>query len=162
MVIDLSNVLNVPGASLNVEGEVELLATEFSGMLYKFNTPLIVKGRVENVGNTIELSMNVKGKMQTSCFRCIADIEVDLNVDFTEQLTGDEAIDDGVAPEGKKVELDGIITNNIIMNLESKYLCKEDCKGLCYKCGKNLNIEKCGCSVKEMDPRLAKLSQLLK
>ena len=45
--------------------------------------------------------------------------------------------------------------------LPSKLLCKDSCKGLCPKCGKNLNNGSCACSKGEPDPRLAALSQLL-
>ena len=44
--------------------------------------------------------------------------------------------------------------------METKFLCSEDCKGLCPRCGKNLNLGPCGCR-KEPDPRFAVLEQLL-
>ena len=47
-----------------------------------------------------------------------------------------------------------------MLNLDSKLLCREDCKGLCSRCGKNLNLGPCDCR-KEPDPRLAALAQLL-
>ena len=40
-------------------------------------------------------------------------------------------------------------------------LCREDCKGLCPKCGANLNRGECGCSRREIDPRLAVLQRIL-
>jgi uncharacterized protein len=47
-----------------------------------------------------------------------------------------------------------------ILNMPSKTLCREDCRGLCSGCGVNLNYEKCRCK-KEVDPRLAALAKLL-
>jgi len=47
-----------------------------------------------------------------------------------------------------------------VLNMDSKLLCKPDCKGLCCRCGKNLNRESCTCQ-KELDPRFAALKQLL-
>ena len=47
-----------------------------------------------------------------------------------------------------------------VLNMDSKMLCSEDCKGLCCGCGTNLNFEDCSCE-KEVDPRLAALKQLL-
>jgi uncharacterized protein len=47
------------------------------------------------------------------------------------------------------------------MEFPLRFLCKEDCKGLCQRCGKNLNEGECGCETKEFDPRLAPLKALL-
>ena len=47
------------------------------------------------------------------------------------------------------------------MDMEMAVVCDEDCKGLCPKCGKNLNQGECGCVVKEVDPRLAVLQKFL-
>ena len=53
-----------------------------------------------------------------------------------------------------------ILSTLFILDMDSKFLCREDCKGLCPKCGKNLNLGPCGCG-KETDPRFAVLEQLL-
>ena len=56
--------------------------------------------------------------------------------------------------------MDEFITEEVNLFLPSKILCKPDCKGLCYKCGKNLNLGDCGCK-KDVDPRMEALLQLL-
>ena len=48
-----------------------------------------------------------------------------------------------------------------MLNMDSRLLCREDCKGLCFRCGKDLNEGPCGCQA-EADPRLAVLKTLLK
>ena len=60
-----------------------------------------------------------------------------------------------------KADLDEILTTAFVLNMDSKLLCRPDCKGLCCRCGKNLNDGPCGCRP-EVDPRLAVLGQLLK
>ena len=62
--------------------------------------------------------------------------------------------------EGDEIDLDEILSTCFILDMETKFLCREDCKGLCPKCGKNLNLGPCGCR-KEIDPRFAVLEQLL-
>ena len=64
--------------------------------------------------------------------------------------------------EGETFDLDEIIREELILNMDMTVLCSEDCKGLCPRCGKNLNEGDCGCDRTEVDPRLAKLTQLLK
>jgi uncharacterized protein len=51
---------------------------------------------------------------------------------------------------------------DIVMSLPTKLLCKDDCRGLCPDCGKNLNTGDCNCTKTEIDPRLAALAELLK
>ena len=68
--------------------------------------------------------------------------------------------DDYIVVENNVLDLDELVNEECQLFLPAKMLCKEDCKGLCQKCGKNLNYEKCECA-KEIDPRLAALSDLL-
>ena len=63
--------------------------------------------------------------------------------------------------EGDSADLDDIVTTAFVLNMDSKLLCKPDCKGLCCRCGANLNDGPCGCEP-ELDPRFAALKQLLK
>ena len=56
--------------------------------------------------------------------------------------------------------LDEILETSLILDMETKFLCREDCKGLCDTCGANLNLGPCGCR-KPRDPRFAVLEQLL-
>ena len=62
--------------------------------------------------------------------------------------------------KGDELDLDEVLSTCFILDMETKFLCKEDCKGLCPSCGKNLNLGPCGCR-KEIDPRFAVLEQLL-
>ena len=57
-------------------------------------------------------------------------------------------------------DLDDIVTTTFVLNMDSKLLCSEDCKGLCSRCGANLNLGPCNCKP-EPDPRFAALQQLL-
>ncbi len=57
-------------------------------------------------------------------------------------------------------DLDDIVTTTFVLNMDSKLLCSDDCKGLCFRCGANLNLGPCGCKP-EPDSRFAVLQQLL-
>mgnify|MGYP001091754997 FL=1 len=59
------------------------------------------------------------------------------------------------------LDLEELARTDILLELPTKVLCSEDCKGLCSQCGKNLNEGECSCEKKQIDPRLAILSQLL-
>ena len=78
-------------------------------------------------------------------------------------LVGEEEDHDnpGVFPlQGTEVDAQDVLTTCFILDMETRFLCREDCKGLCARCGRNLNLGPCGCG-KEIDPRFAVLEQLL-
>ena len=64
--------------------------------------------------------------------------------------------------EGQKVDLTSLMQETIVTELPLRLLCKEDCKGLCPKCGTDLNLGSCSCEHKEIDPRLAGLADFFK
>lgn len=57
--------------------------------------------------------------------------------------------------EGEEIDLTNLLKDQVLLTLPPKALCKEDCQGLCPKCGKNLNQQKCQCSEENIDPKLA-------
>lgn len=76
-------------------------------------------------------------------------------------LQGDDN-DDYIEVPDYTLDVDNCVQTDIILNLPVKFLCKEDCKGICPKCGKDLNDGECGCQTEEIDPRLEVLKELLK
>ena len=72
----------------------------------------------------------------------------------------DEEHDEIVLLDGTELDLDEVVTTAYVLAMDTKHLCSDDCKGLCFKCGVDLNVEPCRCKP-EVDPRLAALAQLL-
>lgn len=68
--------------------------------------------------------------------------------------------DDIVLLESGRVDAGELARTALILGMDTKTLCSEDCKGLCPRCGANLNDGPCGCK-REVDPRLAVLAKLL-
>ena len=107
-------------------------------------------------------------KMQVHCARCMCEIEEIVEFKISEYLVREEDAaqvsedDDAVIFSGEKIDIDELILNNFLMNVSGKYLCSEDCKGLCPNCGKNLNLGECDCSDNEIDPRWAALAEIMK
>ena len=84
--------------------------------------------------------------------------ETPLSVTIVEENTGDDP--DLYILEGDEIDLDEILSTCFVLDMETKFLCDEDCKGLCSSCGQNLNLGPCKCR-KPIDPRFAVLEQLL-
>ena len=83
--------------------------------------------------------------------------EMELSALITDGETDDP---EAFTLEGDKLDLEETLETLLILDMETKFLCDPECKGLCSKCGANLNLGPCGCG-KEIDPRLAVLEQLL-
>ena len=105
------------------------------------------------------------GYLDAVCDRCGEDYEDDieypLDVVLVTELADEDHEDEGIFPlEGNFADMDEIIRTVFILNMDTKFLCSDDCLGLCCGCGVNLNRESCRCQ-KEIDPRFAALQQLL-
>jgi len=102
-----------------------------------FIAPLDVQAKVNRVSDTVLAKTKVRGKYRSACARCLAEIERDWNGNFL--------FDFSVDKQTKAVELDEDIRQEVLLNLPPRVLCKEDCKGICPKCGADLNSEPCKC-----------------
>ena len=168
MILDMLPILS--GASQQIDfdfsftpSEDSLLVTVYSDV--DFAEPITVSGHVKNMAGYMVLSANVKVTYRTVCARCVEPVCSELEISFEKDIaTGDVSRDndDYIFIEDKKLDLVSPVEEQIMLEMPSKTLCREDCKGLCQKCGKNLNDGDCDCEKHEIDPRLAILKTLLK
>lgn len=136
---------------------------------------------VENVNIIGELTkgivrVDVQGmilaKAEIECTRCIQPIEKEFEIPFKagfiapehfteakEAELNDDDLDVSVY-EDDKIDLTELVREQIILNLPEQIFCRDDCKGLCAKCGGNRNLIDCKCEEKEIDPRWAALKNL--
>lgn len=166
MKADVSAIIKVTGADIKLDDEIELDKAEFLGETYRFLKPLKIVGEIYNNGQTLSLKANVRGSMHTECSRCLKDIEVDVDFDIDELLSraeeGKEPDEDIILFDGYEIDIDEIVADNFLLNIMGRYLCKEDCKGLCRTCGKDLNEGPCDCDNDYIDPRWQVLADILK
>ena len=164
MLLGLSKIIDNPGASVAFSTSVDLSDLRY-GESFPVTEPVLADGTVRNTAGVLLMKGQVKTCIHGVCDRCAADfdreIEFPIDVVLVTELANEENEDEWVFPlEGDSADLDDIVRTVFVLNLDSKLLCKEDCKGLCCRCGKNLNDGPCSCQ-KELDPRFAALKQLL-
>ena len=164
MLLGLSKIIDCPGQSLPFSVSVDLSDLCY-GVSYPVSEPVLAQGTVRNTAGVLMMEGQVRTTIHGICDRCAGsfDREVTFPIDvvLVTELANEENEDEWVFPlEGDSADLDDIVRTVFVLNLDSKLLCKEDCKGLCPKCGKNLNDGPCNCQ-KELDPRFAALKQLL-
>ena len=132
-----------------------------------FPKPVRVLGTIINKAGYIALKATAEVSYDTVCDRCLTPIRTGCTAVFekTVALSGelqDEDQDEYLIAEDRILDLDEPIREAVILEFPSKHLCKEDCKGLCPRCGKDLNEGPCACEKKEIDPRMAVFADLLK
>ena len=156
MLIDVSKILKNSGESIEISGEV-VLSEEKSVKGAPVFKELGFSGKVTNIGGVLELKVKASGKYSVPCSRCLKELERDFEEEFSEILvssdTADESTDDAVVFTGHEIDISEIIEANVYLFLPSVFLCREDCKGLCPKCGTDLNEKECTCADDEIDPR---------
>ena len=164
MKLGLSKIIETPGASVPFSTSVDLRDLCY-GVSYPVSEPVVAEGLVRNTAGVLMMTGSVRTTIHGTCDRCAAefdrDIDFPIDVVLVTEFANEENEDEWVFPlEGDSADLDDIVRTVFVLNLDSKLLCKEDCKGLCHRCGKNLNDGPCNCQ-KELDPRFAALKQLL-
>ena len=164
MLLGLSKIIDSPGASVPFSTSVDLSDLCY-GVSYPVTEPVRAEGIVRNTAGVLMMSGSIETTIHGICARCAANFDREIHfpieaIQVTE-LANEENEDEWVFPlEGDSADLDDIVRTVFVLNLDSKLLCKEDCAGLCCRCGKNLNDGPCSCQ-KELDPRFAALKQLL-
>ena len=145
MRLNLREIIEIPGGSVPFECELETEGLDFPSIKAYISRPF-AEGRVFNEAGILTLEGTLTAEMTCICDRCGAEFdsvkETPLSVTIVEEDTGDNP------------------STCFVLDMETKFLCDEDCKGLCSSCGKNLNLGPCGCR-KTIDPRFAVLEQLL-
>ncbi len=164
MIIDINPIL---------KGEYNELALDYSLLIeepvegIKFPEKISVVGSVKNMAGYITLMLDANVRYQTSCARCLTPIEATKSISFNKTVITntedfqDTENDDYIVSEDGYIDSDEALIEQIILELPLRHLCKDDCKGLCPKCGADLNVKECGCDTSEPDPRFDVLRKLL-
>ncbi len=134
-----------------------------------FPSKMTVSGRVTNNAGYMRLTLKLCADYVASCARCLEDVKGRFDYDFEKTVAlasvintlDEDKRDEYVIVDDGFVDIDEQLLELFELNFPTKILCREDCRGLCPRCGKNLNTGDCGCIKKEIDPRMLPLQQLL-
>ncbi|MGN1420758.1 MAG: YceD family protein [Eubacterium sp.] len=163
MKIDLTELFNGSVDKKDIDYRLDL-----SNLIYSTYNPIkndvVVKGSLFSKADVVYLDVDISFDFFGFCDRCAEDVrkKFDFNVKriVVEKLENENDDDDYIVVKNRELDLDELVSEEVSLSLPSKILCKEDCKGLCPKCGANLNVKKCDCK-SDVDPRMAALLQLL-
>jgi uncharacterized protein len=154
--------LEAPGAALQFPGE--------SGCAFR---DAIVEGTLTRDDAKLRLNGVLSGVLESACDRCLTAFDrpvetgLDLWVIVGNDDRGEEAAGgdlDGEAPirlpaDAAALELADAVREAVLLEMPIKNLCREDCRGLCPRCGANRNAEPCDCESVSRDPRWGALRE---
>ncbi len=162
MLLNVQRIINAPGERMDFQFALDLSDVDFGG-LYPAQNPVVVTGDVRNTAGMLLLAFTAGSTLKSVCDRCLKSFDNPLSVrceyalaERVESEDNDEII---VLKDGC-VDVGELARTAFILEMDTKTLCSEDCRGICPGCGVDLNQGSCTCQ-KQVDPRLAVLAQLL-
>ena len=134
-----------------------------------FPSPMKVSGEITNTAGYMRMTLTMSVDYVAQCARCLAPVTGQFTLDLEKtvaprNLLGDldeDKLDEFAIIEDGFLDMDEQLREQLEMEFPMRFLCREDCKGLCPKCGKNLNEGECNCDHTEIDPRMEPLRKLL-
>jgi uncharacterized protein len=159
-VIDVRDLVDSPGASrsVRVEEAIDGLATQLAAVPQdrSIGADLLLESVVEG----IVVTGPVSGVMRLSCARCLKPFDQEFHIDVQELYVSRALPESEEYPlvEGQ-VDLEPLIRDAVLLAMPFAPLCRPDCRGLCARCGGDLNLDECSCPP-DVDPRWAPLSGL--
>ena len=170
MLIDLSKILTHEGMQQNVEmiPEGDKFSCKLGEFSYAEKFPVVL-----SIVHTNDQVLKITGEGRVSiwipCSRCLEPVlhtfsiqieeEADMKLTDQERI---EALDESSFIQDKVLDTEKLLHNEILIRWPMRVLCKEDCKGICSRCGANLNQGSCDCDTADLDPRMAVISDIFK
>ncbi len=168
-VIEIDNLSQTPKEFAARFGSSEL---EFDDDGLTLKSAVEVAGEASLKNSEVRLRGTVTAEIEVGCDRCLTGVPKSVRQSFdaafipvtedVQQPSVELAADDlsvGIY-EGNVFDLREFAREQLLLSLDTRTLCREDCKGLCPTCGVDLNAEACACEREEVDPRWAALAQL--
>jgi len=169
MIVDLTEIEAWP-KDFDLTIEKEFIDLDVEDLRLKSSVRSI--GKLEKHAGWFDVEGRIEAEAEVDCSRCLEPIDRPLLIDFSIRLltndvsthVAEKGVDkselDSSVLEGHQVDLTEVVREQILLDQPEQVFCKEDCKGLCPKCGANRNLIDCKCEDDEMDPRWAALKNL--
>ena len=150
--LNVSRALKSPGLSLPFEADAQISEMEVLGDPVRFED-IAVKGEVVGSSETVGVEAVVTATVHSRCARCLEAVSLPISAEmqavFARQPDPNDP--DQYAFEGYTVDPSEAVKDALVLQLPMRFLCREDCRGLCPKCGVNLNTGSCSCREGEDD-----------
>lgn len=160
MIVDVSPLLR--GEVTRLEIDYTLSPEQLDGI--RFDSDAHVTGCITDNAGYMRLTLKADLSYHGECARCLAPVDGVFSLDFERTVVAegtmseeelDERADEYAAVQNGELNVDESLREELMLCFPTRLLCSEDCPGLCPRCGKPKRDGDCGCTEKEIDPRLA-------
>ena len=140
----------------------------------QFEAPIVGRATLSNVGRYVRAAGRLRTVIGLACSRCLCPVSYELEAEIEEfcvleQIdepaayagTGDEEADPIPILDEEIIDLSELVRQCVVVAAPATVVCRDDCRGLCPHCGRDLNQETCDCARDEIDPRWSALQNLL-
>ncbi len=163
VILTISQIIGKTGEIMEVSFSENVENTMGYPDVVCFSEPVVIKGVLTNTKKGILFEADGNTEAVYLCSRCLERVKVPIQFNINEMFYPSGSVENEKEAEtfcDDEMDLTDVIQRSILENLPMKVVCKEECKGLCPKCGKNLNEGDCDCNDTEFDPRLESLRTL--
>ncbi|MCH5257047.1 MAG: DUF177 domain-containing protein [Lachnospiraceae bacterium] len=167
MFINLTDVLTSEDKVVTMQADTDMTQVNISGETFRIAEKTPISFTFTNIGrNKALIECKAEFVFSMNCDRCLKPVVNKMTLQFSrsvvsadEETLSDED-DDQSFMDGDQLVVEDLLNDEIMINWPMKVLCKPDCKGICPKCGKDLNTGDCGCDTFVPDPRMAKIKDI--
>ncbi|HEK85530.1 MAG: YceD family protein [Candidatus Saccharicenans sp.] len=169
MIIDVSE---IPKEGLHIDQDFDFLSLDLVEEEAVFLEPAHAVVEVKKVGSDVLVKGRITTRLSFICSRCLRPFEYNVDSVFDLVYLPEELdeIKEELEEEDlekffyyhQQLDLREVVLEQLNLSLPLRPLCSEGCEGLCPVCGQLIQNGRCGCEIKESDPRLEKLKSFLR
>jgi uncharacterized protein len=163
MRLDITSIIKLNGHSMDVEFNKKIKDLESTITDFEFED-VSFTGKLHNDNGTLKLNGFMRTKYKTICYRCIKNVTKTMTINVYEEFekSGSNLNEDAYTYEDDYIDLEQVLLDNVVLHLPTKVLCSENCRGLCPKCGCDLNNDNCQCTEDDINPQMEVLKNFFK
>ena len=168
MLVHLSDIVTQENGTLEREIPLSLESVDSGEGCYRVTEQSPLHLVITNTGDKVLVLRGVADvTVQIPCRRCLEAVDWVFSLEIERKLDMKQSAEDRIKNldesnyiTGMDLDADRLVSDEILIQWPLKVLCKEDCKGICSKCGQNLNHGTCDCEKDSLDPRMAAISDI--
>jgi uncharacterized protein len=160
--VSVADILGRPGEYRDLDVRATLAGVR-NALAQLHDAPVRARLRVESVVEGVLVTGTVSGDARLECARCLSAHEGRVDVDVCDLFVApgvETAEEDAYRVADTELHLEPMLRDAMVLALPLNPVCRDDCQGLCARCGADLNHGACDCTDDEIDPRWAALTAL--
>lgn len=150
----------------SLQSEFQLSLENAYGSALRIQGPIVMTAELYRVEDEIVFYGKLSFATLEQCTRCLDSLQVEFKTEVQAKIVVEDLMDDSeeycLFYQDGELAIEELIQEVVRIEYPLQHICGLECKGLCPRCGVNLNHESCECENEEIDPRLEKLKNLFK